>query len=470
MIRRSLLAACGLSVLSFPALAQYAPPDSAALEGIVVETYYISDANDAADTDGAGVPQLTAGAKTYRIYVNMKPGYILESVFGNTEHPLDLTTTTEFWNNTDRGDVTGDLIDAARLDENTVALDSWISMGAASDDHWGLPKVADTDGSVVGGSNNDGGSNGVPGGLLVNNDALIGIPLTTADGLLAGTVPTVTTIGLTLDVLNDTPGASLATTNGAWAILGGTSGGTNDNSVLIAQLTTSGQLSFHLNMRVGIPDSLQCQSPGCHEYIDYFATIVPGDTAGGGISVENIFSNPTLTYVDQPLADCLGQVGGPALPGTPCDDNDTTTGDDTWSASCVCEGLLIDCENVPGGPALPGTACDDNNPNTLNDIWSPNCLCEGTVGIEEAGVNDLTVALRPNPTNGAFTIDIRNAKGLQTSLGVYDLLGQRVLSLDLGLLNGDRIELMDLSRLAVGTYHLVVVHGGERRVYPISRS
>lgn len=433
-----------------------------ALEGIVVETYYISDANDAADTDGGGVPQLTAGAKTYRIFVNMKPGYILQSVYGNTEHSLDLTTTTEFWNNTDRGDVTGDLIDAARLDENTVALDSWITMGAASDDHWGLPKVDDADGSIVGGPNNDGGSVGTP--LLANTDALAGVPLTTADGLLAGTVPAVTTIGLTLDVFNDTPGGSFATTNGAWAILGGTNGGTNDNQVLIAQLTTSGQLSFHLNMRIGIPDSLQCQSPGCHEYIDYYATIVPGDTAGGGISVENIFSNPTLTYVDQAV-DCLGQAGGPALPGTACDDNNPDTGADTWSGSCVCEGLLIDCENVPGGPALPGTACDDNNPNTFSDIWSPNCLCEGTVGIDEVQDNTLTAQVHPNPADGSLTLSLGGApSSASTGVTVSDMTGRAVLELDLGTIRGDRSIAIDLAEVAGGTYTMTVVRGAERQV------
>lgn len=466
MISRSLLAACGLSTLCSSALAQYAPPDSMALEGIVVETYYISDANDAADTDGAGVPQLTAGAKTYRIFVNMKPGYILQSVYGNTEHSLDLTTTTEFWNNTDRGDVTGDLIDAARLDENTVALDSWITMGAASDDHWGIPKANDIDGSIVGGANNDGGSNGVPGGLLVNNDVLIGVPLTTADGLLSGTVPAVTTIGLTLDVFNDTPGGSFATTNGAWAILGGTTGGTNDNQVLIAQLTTSGQLSFHLNMRIGIPDSLQCQSPGCHEYIDYYATIVPSDTAGGGITVENIFSNPTLTYVDQAV-DCLGQAGGPALPGTACDDNNADTGADTWSTSCVCEGLLIDCENVPGGSALPTTPCDDNNASTFNDTWSANCICEGTVGINEVHTPAFTAQVHPNPANEFVMLSLSAAVGSSTTATITDMTGRIVLALELGRIHGDRSVSVDLSGVAAGTYTLTLVHGALRQVQPL---
>ncbi|MBK8500681.1 MAG: hypothetical protein IPL52_18120 [Flavobacteriales bacterium] len=40
--------------------AQYAPPDGSALQGLIVERYYIADANDAADTDGG--PGLVEGA------------------------------------------------------------------------------------------------------------------------------------------------------------------------------------------------------------------------------------------------------------------------------------------------------------------------------------------------------------------------------------------------------------------------
>ncbi|MCB0782849.1 MAG: hypothetical protein KDC02_01210, partial [Flavobacteriales bacterium] len=50
-------------------------------------------------------------------------------------------------------------------------------------------------------------------------------------------------------------------------------------------------------------------------------------------------------------SDCAGVAGGPALPGTPCDDGDPNTGGDVWDASCNCSGLLIDCNGVPGGGA-----------------------------------------------------------------------------------------------------------------------
>jgi len=76
--------------------------------------------------------------------------------------------------------------------------------------------------------------------------------------------------------------------------------------------------------------------------------------------------------------DCLGVVGGPALPGTACNDGNAGTVNDTWTVSCQCVGQTPDCLGVPGGTALPGTACNDGNGCTINDQWNPACQCVGT--------------------------------------------------------------------------------------------
>lgn len=78
-----------------------------------------------------------------------------------------------------------------------------------------------------------------------------------------------------------------------------------------------------------------------------------------------------------PPLDCLGVSGGSAVPGSPCDDNDANTGNDTWGSDCTCAGLPFDCAGVPGGTALPGTACDDADANTGNDMWGVDCSCIG---------------------------------------------------------------------------------------------
>ncbi len=78
--------------------------------------------------------------------------------------------------------------------------------------------------------------------------------------------------------------------------------------------------------------------------------------------------------------DCMGVVGGSALPGSACDDNDPNTTNDVWGSDCTCTGEVIsnvDCMGIVGGSALPGTPCDDGNPDTENDTWSSNCTCIG---------------------------------------------------------------------------------------------
>ncbi len=86
----------------------------------------------------------------------------------------------------------------------------------------------------------------------------------------------------------------------------------------------------------------------------------------------------TLSIAGQ-VADCLGVVGGSALPGTACNDNNANTINDTWTSGCQCVGQPpADCLGVPGGTALPGTACNDGNACTTGDVWNSNCQCVGT--------------------------------------------------------------------------------------------
>jgi hypothetical protein len=223
------------------------------LEDVLVEVYYVSDTNDSNDEDGGS--ELAQGSVTYRIYADLAPGYEVQAVFGNADHELRIETTTYFYNNADRGEETGNAIDNTRLDENTVALDSWLTVGPASDIHWGVQKPEDTDGSVVGGENNDGGSEGIAGGLLVNESPLAGTPLFESDGLLEGTIPSVTVVGMDLSPFGNENGGPLFTSNGgAWSVLEGVQGPTESNKVLLAQITTDGTLCFDLNIQLGDPE------------------------------------------------------------------------------------------------------------------------------------------------------------------------------------------------------------------------
>jgi hypothetical protein len=161
----------------------------------------------------------------------MKPGYSLMMVYGDKKHQLLLKTSTTFFNNLFCLAMTGFNIHPKEINQNTVALDSWITMGAASKIHTGILRSDDTDGSI-----------------------LKRASLSKADGLTYGTTPTFKTYNLDMSFFKDKKNASLfSTNNGAWYALEGVKGATADNRVLIAQLTTNGTLSFELNIQLSTP-------------------------------------------------------------------------------------------------------------------------------------------------------------------------------------------------------------------------
>src|SRR4051794_24064847 len=68
----------------------------AQVEKVIVEKYYISDANDATDTTGG---YLEPGSITYRIYIDMVRGCKLKKIYGDAGHPIRFTAAAPFFNN-----------------------------------------------------------------------------------------------------------------------------------------------------------------------------------------------------------------------------------------------------------------------------------------------------------------------------------------------------------------------------------
>lgn len=215
------------------------------LESVDVEKYYVSNA---ADNSGS-IGTLPVGSVTYRIYANMLPGYKFQALYGVSSHTLLINTSTTFFNNEDRGATTANAIASAQLKNNSVALDSWFSVGAAAAGQLGVMKTED-----------NGAANLLPiasNPMLKNATAAMGIALNVQDGILAGTPEAVTFVGLTteLDVFDATSqaGNSFSTSNGSVASLNGSVGPTATNRVLIGQFTTDGVFHYELNIQIGTP-------------------------------------------------------------------------------------------------------------------------------------------------------------------------------------------------------------------------
>lgn len=272
------------------------------LENVIVEKYYISDANDTTVNSLGGV--LPVGSVTYRIYLDMLPDYIFQSAYGDPNHELRIETTTLFFNNEDRGAI-HPTFNFNYCDDNTVMLDSWLSVGAACNGRFGVLKSEDNGvGTVV---NSD--------GVLQNNVTAMGIPLTQEDGLLqvAGLTPEpVVTVGIgneitVFDAQNDgTNGPVFSTTNGAWASVNGSSGPDAAlNQVLIAQITTDGDLYFQMNVQIRNQTTLAVENyvasnPSGNEIL--FSALTYSSIGSG---IPNSVYNPTFSLYPNPAA---GQV------------------------------------------------------------------------------------------------------------------------------------------------------------------
>lgn len=219
------------------------------LEKIIVEKFYISNANDSKVNDVGGV--LPVGSVTYRVYVDMLKGYKFQSCYGTEipERRLTIATTTKFFNNEDRG-ARFPTFNKNSLRQNTLMLDSWLSVGAGCAGHFGVPKYLDDGENTV--ANAD--------GVLLNADPEAGISLVQQDGLLVGQPQPVIAAGIEdqlalLDDNNEATTGILTTINGLWGAAGGSRGAdTTENIVLIGQFTTDGEFSFELNIQLGTPE------------------------------------------------------------------------------------------------------------------------------------------------------------------------------------------------------------------------
>jgi hypothetical protein len=219
------------------------------LEGIVVEKFYVSTKADNAGKLYSG--DLAEGSVTYRIYVDLKPGFRFQAAYGSPQHPLVIESTENFYNHLENGNTHPNIIPERTYKKNITLLDSWLSAGACAEGHLGIMREYDD----------------------TISDKFIGfekgyfkgkkksVSLNEIDGMKRSAVLPVPTF-FQMDFLSKVVGTTTSekrifTDNGAWAALGKGAVGADSlstNCVLIAQLTTVGELSFELNLLIGAPN------------------------------------------------------------------------------------------------------------------------------------------------------------------------------------------------------------------------
>jgi len=417
-----------------------------AIKNVIVETYYISDANDATDTTGG---KIEPGYKTYRIYIQLKPGCKLLGLYGDINNALKISSTSDFFNNIDYGKTFGKDFTKSNYNKNTVALDTWLTLGQttkkAGNTYFGVLKTQDDDGSFIGGENNDGGSEVIPTGLLTNNDPAAGIPLTVADGMDTlvniesnwnshGFIDLVS--GEDSTIFGSIKVGSEFISNDALLYNTGVMGVNSDsNQVLVAQLTTKGEISFELNVQV--------YDPNIDQSYRSFYVAQGKDTINEG--------QKTITKVSHYLK-------YPAACG--CNDPNFLE----FSNRFVCSNLdscktriILGCMDV--------NACNYNpaaNYNVQNLCCYPGLCYDRDLSLACPSDAEpvLHLDIYPNPAESQITLqsttEINNEV---TKYIVYNYYGKVVLEKSLDIVSGNYIDQLNISNYESGIY-LVRLYSG----------
>ncbi len=212
------------------------------VEGVLLETYAVT----------TGVTKDGAPLTTYRIYIDLAPDHRLQMVYGDEHHKLHIESSSWFFNDTVNGAVFGDHIEVGHLNELPCALDSWVTIGNASVQHQGVPRDLDKDASIL--ECPPYALRSTTGGVSKEREL---VPLCAIDGMRSDTSSRqIVDFNFISGFLGKFHGGLLETNNGAWAALGGRKGVTEENLVLIAQISTSGTLSYQLNVQVAGPDGI----------------------------------------------------------------------------------------------------------------------------------------------------------------------------------------------------------------------
>jgi hypothetical protein len=412
----------------------------AQIEKVIVETYYVSDTLDVTDTIDGSARALPVGSKTYRVYLDLKRGYKLAKIFGNANHALKIASTANFFNNIDRpSEYYGYLIKKNYFAGNpTLALDSWLTLGLATTVNNGILKTQDTNGTIR--TNSWKGTAGISGGILRNNDPTAGIPLTTEDGLL----PSVTTYtnsfndhgftngvgnasGIDTTVFGSSKVGSQFISNDAYLYQSsGVMGAFADsNQVLVAQLTTTGTLSFELNVLI-------LDSNGNN----------PTYYVAKGSSADNYAINPFLSY--PPPCGCRDARYLEFNPNAACD------------AVNACQTLKVfGCTDsmacnynpnanvfLPDFCCYPGY-CNDRNIALVCPDLSPYKLKQKNISED----------VYPNPVQNNLSLQlIYSADYAAVTYTIYDAFGRIIKEQDLGTIHGNSLLQTDVTDLPSGLY------------------
>ncbi|MEY2938627.1 MAG: hypothetical protein RL062_1216, partial [Bacteroidota bacterium] len=116
------------------------------IESVYVEKFYVATKKDVSKPDFSG--PISDGTCTYRVYLDLLPGFRFQAAYGVKAHPLFFKSTGVFYNHVEYGNSQPNVIPYRTLSRNISLLDSWLSAGAAGESCWGVPRKYDQDAEI----------------------------------------------------------------------------------------------------------------------------------------------------------------------------------------------------------------------------------------------------------------------------------------------------------------------------------
>ncbi len=413
-----------LFLINFSILAQ--------LDSLVVEKYYISDANDAKfeqyryndNGDIVDTVYLGEGSTTYRIYLALHPESKLLKVFGDVNHTFKISSDNYFFNDIENGVGIGTEIRASNLKYNLLSLDSWLTLGYASKTKKGIFKSLDQDGSVLAGTSNQ---------YLKNADPKSGNSLYLNDGLIESPSSSLQCTGLDIYGNDSTIFGSLldnkAFSSNALDVFSfeGITGTGPHNMVLVSQVTTKGNLVFELNIEVLISGN---------QRIKYVAKKAPSD------DTEGIVYSSYLSY--PPSCGCT-------------DPNYLEYRNTTCSISDSCKTLAV------AGCMDPNACNYDPNAN----ISVPSLCCypgkcanrDISLVCPDLGLKSKSLLIYPNPAEDLVTISMESEISGESLISFYNCYGKLLKCLKIQSFDNKISKQIDVSDFGPGIYYVKLTCG-----------
>jgi hypothetical protein len=489
------------------------------IDSVIVETYYISGSEDTVSFDLS--EPLREKSITYRIFVDLAEGSKLLEIFGSQGHPFIISGSEAFFNNTFRGQSFGYRNNEKSFAYNTTALDSWLTLGMATRNHFGVLKTDDTDGSMTAIKNNIDS-------VLNNDDPDAGIPISKSDGFsMADSTHNFTNNGI-LDIISGEDTTIFGVNYGDtifkstdFSLRENTGEGIEapipQNRILIAQLTTTGTLSFTLNLRVRDVNGNVFYYFGKDTLIDknnnerfsswlkypfelvrgcmdpYYAEYNPDAVIDDGSCQDSVIFgcldiaacnyNPDANvHLDElccfnsecelDLEEvCPGTIYGctdPEAVNYNQEANATSDIDDCcYRQGCMDDRYLeydrnacyqdsTDCRVLIVRGCTDKSACNYNPVANRNIGCDYSCFEDGTKSFTLDGPEDGNYSLRvyPNPVENILTISLSLSHDASIKYEIINLLGQNLLSNYHNEIAGDHRYEVKLENLNKGVYYL----------------